>query len=277
MSNMTGHVGSKANLLTRLIPDGLFVDASWLEKHGYSRSLRHYYVSTGWLEQPAHGLYRRPGPPVRWEHVVVSLQSLLDRPVSVGGRTALELQGYAHYLPHTLKRVHLYWDTPPPGWLHKLALTQVFVCHHRKRLFPEVEHPDSHAGLAKSSSSGPQSGLLSLSSGKEDQELIVSTAERAYLELLDELPKKESFDIADRFMETLATLSPRRLQRLLEETQSIKVKRLFFFFADRHQHRWLAHLDKNRIDLGKGKRMLVAGGHLDKQYQITVPSNLEQG
>ena len=274
---MAEHTASKSNLLTRLVPGGLLVDAAWLEQRGYSRSLRHYYVSTGWLEQPAQGLYRRPGPSVRWEQVVVSLQSLLDRPVSVGGRTALELQGYAHYLPHTLKRIHLYWGAPAPGWLNKLSLPQVFISHNRNRLFLELDTTESGADLANSSRSASINGLRRLPSGVEGQEIVASTAERAYLELLDELPGNESFDIADLFMEGLATLSPRRLQCLLEQVRSIKVKRLFFFFADRHQHRWLAHLDKSRIDLGKGKRMLVAGGHLDKQYQITVPTNLEQG
>jgi hypothetical protein len=58
------------------------------------------------------------------------------------------------------------------------------------------------------------------------------------------------------------------------DCRSIKVKRLFFFFADRHQHAWLKYLDKNAVDLGKGKRMLVPGGRLDPTYQITVPGDL---
>jgi hypothetical protein len=69
----------------------------------------------------------------------------------------------------------------------------------------------------------------------------------------------------------LATLSPRRLQKLLEDCHSVKVKRLFFYFADRHRHAWLKRLDKKTINFGKGKRMLVKGGTLDRTYQITVP------
>ena len=61
----------------------------------------------------------------------------------------------------------------------------------------------------------------------------------------------------------------------LEECTSVKVKRLFFFFADRHQPGWLRHLDRARVDLGKGKRMLVRGGRLDPVYQITVPETLD--
>jgi hypothetical protein len=94
------------------------------------------------------------------------------------------------------------------------------------------------------------------------------------LELLDELPEHESFHQADMLMEGLANLSPRRLQGLLEACRSVKVKRLFFFFADRHRHAWLKKLDKSKVDLGSGKRMLVRGGKLDRTYQITVPEDL---
>jgi hypothetical protein len=54
----------------------------------------------------------------------------------------------------------------------------------------------------------------------------------------------------------------------------VKTKRLFFFLADRSRHAWLKHLSKESIDLGTGKRMLVKGGKLDPQYQITVPEDL---
>jgi hypothetical protein len=111
--------------------------------------------------------------------------------------------------------------------------------------------------------------------GQWDWPLALSTPERAILELLDELPKRESFHQADMLMQNLSNLSPRRLQKLLADCRSIKVKRLFLFFADQHQHAWLKRLDKTAIDLGEGKRMLVKGGKLDKTYQITVPENLD--
>lgn len=104
-----------------------------------------------------------------------------------------------------------------------------------------------------------------------------STPERAILELLDELPDHESFDQADQLMGALATLSPRRLQRLLEDCVSVKVKRLFFYFADRHGHAWLKALDRDAIDLGSGNRVLAKGGRLDPTYKITVPRSLDAG
>ena len=58
--SMVGQKMGKLNWLERNVPEGLVVDASWLTKHGYSTSLRSQYVTAGWLEQPARGVYRRP-------------------------------------------------------------------------------------------------------------------------------------------------------------------------------------------------------------------------
>ena len=104
--------------------------------------------------------------------------------------------------------------------------------------------------------------------------MLISTPERAILELIDELPNNETFHLVDVTMEGLVNISPRRMQQLLYVATSIKVKRLFFFFADRHRHRWLDHIVRDKINLGKGKRMLVKGGKLDPKYQITVPADL---
>ena len=66
-----------------------------------------------------------------------------------------------------------------------------------------------------------------------------------------------------------------RLQTLLVDCRNVKVKRLFFFFADRHQHAWLKRLDRSAIDLGSGKRMLVKGGRFDAKHLITVPETFD--
>ena len=105
--------------------------------------------------------------------------------------------------------------------------------------------------------------------------LTLSSPERAYLEMLDELPQRESFHQADMLMQGAANFRPRRLQKLLQDCASVKVKRLFFFFAERHGHAWLKRLDKSAVDLGKGKRMLVRGGRLDPVNLITVPEDLD--
>jgi hypothetical protein len=113
--------------------------------------------------------------------------------------------------------------------------------------------------------------------GNWDWPLVASSPERAILELLDEVPDRETFHQANMLFEGLRNLSPRKLQPLLEGCRSVKVKRLFLWFAERHQPQWLSAVDREGIDLGKGKRMLVKNGKLDPKFKITVPESLDGG
>lgn len=257
-------IGSKLNQLERNLPEGLIVDAAWLTAKGYSASLRNQYVASGWLEKPAHTVFRRPRGSVSWEQVVISLQMLLDKPLVVGGRSALELQGYSHYLAKALSEIHLYGPKRPPAWINALGLDVRFIAHNSTRLFPEK---DERLQQSKDT--------VGLPWGQWNWPMVLSTPERAVLELLDELPTHESFHQVDKLFEGLSALSPKRMQGLLEVIRSVKVKRLFFFYADRHRHAWLKRIDKSAIDLGSGKRKLIDGGKFDPTYQITVPENLD--
>ena len=67
------------------------------------------------------------------------------------------------------------------------------------------------------------------------------------------------------------SLRPRRLTALLVACRSVKVRRLFFVFADRHRHAWRKHLDTSGIDFGSGPRALVEGGRFHPTYRIYVP------
>jgi hypothetical protein len=260
---MTVQKEGKLNQLEKTLPQGLLVDAGWMERHGYSTSLRSQYVSAGWLVQPVRGTFKRPLGQLSWQKVVVSLQRLLDSNLVVGGRTALEMQGFSHYLsPTGPSTVHLYGAQPAPGWLDKLPLKEKFRVHRSQVLFETL------------TSEGLKSGTVRELPGSTEWPLMVSTPERALLELLDELPRHESFHQVDAVVEGLRNLSPRRLQMLLNDCKSIKVKRLFFWFAERHRCTWLPQIDQTRVNLGKGKRMLVKGGKLDPKYLITVPDDL---
>lgn len=278
---MATHNDSKINQLTHQLPEGLLVDAAWMERKGYSRSLRSHYVSAGWLDQPTSRVYRRGHGPLSWEFVVISLQTLLEIPLIVGGRTALQVQGVSHYLAQQVREVHLYGSAALPTWVEKLPLDVTFRHHNSERLFANdpITRGLTSMGFDLKSNQGWSNdslhGLRQITWGSWDWPLTLSTPERAYLELLDELPNRESFHQADKLMEGLANLSPRRLTKLLTDCRSVKVKRLFFFFADRHSHSWRRQLDPKNFDLGSGNRVLVKGGKLDTRYQITVPEDLD--
>jgi hypothetical protein len=72
-------------------------------------------------------------------------------------------------------------------------------------------------------------------------------------------------------MEGLPSLRAGLMQELLEVCTSVKVKRLCLHFADVTHMPWRTALVDDRIDLGVGKRQIVAGGRLDARYNITVP------
>ncbi len=176
------------------------------------------------------------------------------------------------------RHIHLYGPHLAPAWLNKLPLTVAFHYHNSETLFA---NDPIHFGLTSRTWNIRDGGAIEIDPqyapslsvmpwGQWEWPLTLSTPERAVLEMLDGLPHEASFEQADKFFESLITLRPRRLQTLLADCKSIKVKRLFFF-ADRHQHPWRKHLDKDVIDLGRGKRSLVPGSRLDPTYLITVP------
>jgi hypothetical protein len=125
---------------------------------------------------------------------------------------------------------------------------------------------DPELGLKRQADRTPQ----------KDWQLVVSTPERAILEALDTLPQGESFHTVDMIFEGLTTLRPRLLTQLLKSCRKIKVKRLFFVFADRHNHAWNKPLEASNFDLGAGDRALVTGGKIHPKYRIMVPAEFAQ-
>ena len=162
--------------------------------------------------------------------------------------------------------------------MFKLELESAFVFHNAEKLFKvETGRPRRNKTGSNTGSDLLKSTYLRQPWGQWEWPLTMSSPERAILELLDELPERETFHQADVLMEGLRNLSPRRLQALLVACRNVKVKRLFLWFAERHQHAWLKKLNRKDIDLGQGKRMLVRGGKLDPTFNITVPESIDGG
>ena len=90
---------------------------------------------------------------------------------------------------------------------------------------------------------------------------------------MDELPNEANFDSLDKIFEGLTSLRPKLLTELLKACKSVKVRRLFFVFADRHQHAWRKHIETSNVDFGSGPRALVKGGKLHPTYRIYVPAD----
>lgn len=239
------------------MPEGVLVTTEWLKRQGVSRQLAAKYVEGSWLDSPARGVYRKPGEALPWEDVIASLH-WLGFAVWVGGVSALELHGVQHYVRFNRQRsVTLYASRSLPAWVFKLNL-EVKLEIKRDRLF---EAPAKR-----------KLGIVNFL--RRSTPLPVSSLERAALELLEAVPTEVSFELADKAMEGLVNLRPQLLMELLSSCRNIRVKRLFLWFAERHDHAWFKRLDTKRIALGTGKRQIVPGGRLDPKYLITVPREM---
>ena len=270
MSTMNGQKEEKLKFLLARIPPGFLVDSAWMTKHGISRSSTHDYLRRHWLEPLSRGVYRRPlsltGHPDAardWTIPVLSAQQIMGYDLHVGGLTALALGGHVHYLPLGSRETVYLYSERPPSWLTKLPLTaRLFI--RNTRLFDDASLGVDNTDVNLSADSN-----LALSPWQWP--LKASSAERAILEALDELPDNESFHTLDTIFESLANLRPRRLTALLKSCRKVQVKRLFFVFADKHAHAWRKHIHPSEVDLGSGDRAFYKGGKLHPRYRITVP------
>ena len=249
------------------LPPGYVADAAWLVGRGIDRKSILQYEQRGWLEKLARGVYSRPdthrdvSAASDWRRLVLSLQRVMGYEVHVGGRTALSLHGFEHYLSLGAEAVPIYLYGNVPSWLARLPNADRFETRTLS-LF----------GGSKTGVDGVDDEKQSSPPQRRLNDLMVSTPERAILELLNELPADESFHNADMLFEGLVNLRPRLLEALLKECRSVKTKRLFF--AAQHDHTWRQHLDPDDFDLGSGPRALVEGGRLHPRYDITVPPEL---
>jgi len=245
----------KLNKLLTLLPEGVAAPSFWLEYNGYSRQLVRKYVQGKWLMALGRGVYARPTAKVNWQGLVLGMQRLAELPFHVGGVSALNLQGYAHYLPLRGEKIlHLWGQANVLAWVKAVALTEELQ-FHTSQLF------DSSV-----------TDVATAPSGVRDWVLQVSTPERAIMEVLyDVRDDAHSFTHAMELFEGLTTLRPSKVNHLLQHCKSVKVKRLFLFMMEQFSYSWIKRVETNLVDLGSGKRVIVKGGKLNKKYMITVP------
>lgn len=244
------------------LPEGVISPSVWLEEQGYSRQLVYKYVNSHWLEKLSRGAYVRPNSLLEWQGVVLGLQALLHLPIHVGGLTALNLQGYAHYLPlFGESNIHLYGNKKLPSWVNSISINQEFVLNN-KSLFDEKAN---------------DLGFKQSETKVRDWTLKISAPERAILEVLYRVENGGiSFHHANELFQGLTTLRPKLVNSLLQSCKSDKAVRLFLFLTDYNQHAWCKKLQLDGL-VGKGKVQILKGGRFDKRYRITVPESFMIG
>lgn len=255
----------RRRLLEQIMPESMIVTRNWLiEKASLDKHAIDNLVKSEQLKSLWKGLYTRGNVQLSWQTMVYTLQTVMKTDYVVGGVSALELKGFSHYLPVAKKdTIHLYGNDKLPIWTNKLSENIAFVRHTRNELFSGMEREIS----------GKYTSSVYWKEGFKD--LIISCPERACLEMLNDVPRKISFEHADQLIQGMTSLSPRTLQCLLEACTNVKVKRLFLWFASRHNYTWFSKLDTEHISLGSGNRVIAKQGTLDKKYKITVPKDFQ--
>ena len=272
---MSRQTETKLKTLLREVPPGFLVDSGWMNRHAILRQSVSGYVKQGWLEPVMTGVYRRPfssdaNPEAvgGWKIPLLSAVWLMEHKFHVGGATSLSLRGHSHYLSFGGEFPLYLYGSDIPRWLSKLR-TDADVNTRSTVLFGHGSTGVENADFDLSDDTDPE-----LAQSPWRWPMPMSSPERAILEMLDEVPTEESFDKIDVVFESLANLRPRLLATLLTLCRSVKTKRLFFVFADKHNHAWRQHIDISSINLGKGDRALTPGGRLHPIYRITIPADL---
>ena len=247
---------SKINQLLKTVPREVVLLSSWLSEQGYSRDLQKRYRRSHWFESIGRGAMVRAGAKVDYLGALYALQKQRGLSVHLGGRTALSLLGKSHYLEMSPKRAILFGDAGEklPLWFKRYDWG-LEVYYHASSFLP------------------PRLGLTSVE--QKTFSVNVSGAARALMECLYLAPRKQSLLEAFELMEGLNNLRPDQVQTLLEQCNSVKVKRLFLYLGEKAAHNWFDFLNLEKIDLGKGKRSLLNNGTYVPKYQITVPKELE--
>lgn len=251
---MSSHSSSRINYLVTNNPKGGVLTTGYLRQMRFSYELLRRYEQTGWLDSLGYGAYKLHNDKVDWIGALWALQTQTKKRVHTGAKTALELLGYGHYIKQRMTKVYLFGPEREslPLWFTRYDWGLVLK-FSSVRLF-STDTDDEFTEYRKG-----------------DLPIRISSPERAAMEMFYHVPREQSFEEALLIMENLTTLRPSVVQKLLEACNSIKVRRLFLYAAEKHGYRWMKRLDTAKVSLGCGKRVITEGGVLDRKYQITVP------
>jgi hypothetical protein len=224
---------SKLNKLYTLLPAGSPVTSAQLAAMGISADLAVHYARAGWLQRLAKGVYSRSGESLQLHPSLVVLQRQVAG-LHVGGKTALEWYGVRQYVSQQ-SVLHLYgWATARlPEWFVKHFPSE----YHRKRLFKEK--PELMLGVGRFEN--------------RDNAPLVSTPERALLELLDEVGVRQPLQEAREIAEGTYNLRAEVLIDLLKHCTSVKTVRLCLTLARELSLPWAGKLDAAVLPKGSAR------------------------
>jgi hypothetical protein len=196
----------------------------------------------------------RTGDKLRAFAMLDSYNGQLKENLRIAAHSALELWGFNHFVP--------------------LGRPVLMICHPMKKPVPNWLKNDDYDYAMRFFSTETFKEPQMVASNSDYTHLQTSTPEQAFLECLLLAPRQYSYMDLFYIMEQLTTLRSSVLQRLLETTDNLKIKRMFLYMAEKAGHDWLHSLNIEKIELGTAKHKLVEGGVYVPKYKITVPREL---
>lgn len=252
----------KLNQLLKNWPNGTVGTQAWFEQREIHPQLSNKYVINGWLEKVGHGAFIKAGDKVDLLGGLYALQQELKLPVHLGGKTALEFLGRAHFVPKGKPATYIYTHSQSPerylpSWFNELY-SQYSIRYIRAPLFITEFGLQEH-----------QSTTFVVK---------VANTERALFELLALVPKVMTYQYAYLTMQGQMFLRDDIVQELLTNCTSQLVKRLFLHLAKKSSLPVLERLQLNNIDLGQGRRTVgKTATEYDPEFKIMVPPLKEDG
>lgn len=227
---MTTTSTSKLNTLYTRLPMGSPITSAKLAALGVSADLAVHYARSGWLKRLGRGVYCRPGEALSLHPSLVVLQQQIPG-LHVGGKTALEWYGVRQYVSQQVA-LHLFgWATARlPDWFGQHFPGE----YHRKRLFTEEPAQMPGVGPFENRANAP----------------LVSTPERALLELLDEVGVRQPLQEAREIAEGTYSLRAEVLMDLLKRCTSVKTVRLCLRLGRELSLPWVGKLDEAVLPKG---------------------------
>ena len=212
-----------------------------LARLGVSADLAVHYARAGWLVRLARGVFRRPEQGLSLHPSLKVLESRIEG-LHVGGKSALDWQGVRQYVAQQ-ETLRLY------GWaaarLPEWFLKEFSAEYHRKRLFDERPGALLHVVPFEGRNEAP----------------LVSTPERALLELLSEVGVRQPLQEARELMESSYNLRGAVLQELLKRCTSVKTVRLCLQLARELSLPWMAKLLPTELPTGSDRPWVSRGSH----------------
>lgn len=251
---MSRQKNEKINHLLLNWQRGTVQTASALVRQGYSRQLLNRYKKSAWIKSIGTGALILNKDEVDYLGGIFALQQL-GLHIHPGGKTALSLLKLSHYVIVDVRQADLFGGSSErlPTWFNEKNWGLDLHYHASHFLPPE----------------------LGLDTFKHKLFTIkVSSPLRAILEMLYLAETDQDFIECYENLESLTSLHPKRVESLLSQCNSVKVKRLFLYMAEKAGHDWLSFVDRVKIDIGSGKRSLAKNGVYNAKYQITIPRQL---